>query len=164
MAVKLNFDDFRVVVEAIADLVCCHGQSFEDDGLLRHQLIDRGFEMELIRAAEDWCEMAESSGSLLDILSVFAPASSNHRIYSPLERLAVSDEIWSAIEECRIRGVISIDMAERMLESVREMDTRDWDDEDVRTFLLEACIAHGLPTNQMKLERALQGDFRSYYC
>ena len=164
MAVKLNFDDFRVVVEAIADLVCCHGQSFEDDGILRHQLVDRGFELELICAAENWCEMAEASGSLIDILSVFAPASSNHRIYSPLERLAVSDEIWSAIEACRIRGVISIDMAERMLESVRELDTRDWDDEDVRTFLLEACIAHGLPTNQMKLERALQGDFRSYYC
>ena len=164
MAVKLNFDDFRVVVEAIADLVCCHGQSFEDDGILRHQLVDRGFELELICAAENWCEMAEASGSLIDILSVFAPASSNHRIYSPLERLAVSDEIWSAIEACRMRGVISIDMAERMLESVRELDTRDWDDEDVRTFLLEACVAHGLPTNQMKLERALQGDFRSYYC
>ena len=161
---KLTFDDFRGVIEAIADLILCHGQSLEDDGLLRQQLVDRGFEMELVRAAEDWCEMAEASGSLIDILSVFAPASSNQRVYSPLERISVSDEIWSAIEACRIRGVITIDMAERLLESVREIDTRDWDDEDVRAFLLDACIANGLPTNQMKLDRALQGAFNSYYC
>jgi Protein of unknown function (DUF494) len=164
MASQLVFDDFRMVIEAIADLICCHGQSTDDDGQLRLQLIERGFELDLIRAAEEWCDRAQASGSLMDILGTFAPASSNHRVYSPLERVSVSDEVWSAIEACRIRGVITIDMAERLLESAREIDTRDWDDEDVRAFLLDACIANGLPSNQPKIERALQGDFRTYYC
>ena len=120
--------------------------------------------VDLIRAAEDWCEKAQAAGSLLDVLSVFAPSGGGYRMSSPLERVSVSEDVWRVIENCRNRGIITIDMAERLLEGVRAMDTRDWDDEDVRAFLLDACVAQALPSSHSKIERALHGDFRDYYC
>jgi hypothetical protein len=164
MADGLVFEDFRPVIESMADLICCHGQSIEDDGLLRVQLQERGFDLSLIRAAEDWCDKVQAAGSLVDVLSVFAPTGVGHRLSSPLERVSISDEVWQAIESCRNRGIITIDMAERLLEGVRAMDTRDWDDDDVRSFLYDACVANALPSSHSKIERALQGDFRDYYC
>ena len=160
----LVFEDFRSVIESMADLICCHGQSTEDDGLLRVQLQARGFDLDLIRAAENWCDKVQAAGSLVDVLSIFAPGALGYRLSSPLERVSISDEVWHAIENCRNRGIITIDMAERLLEGVRAIDTRDWDDDDVRSFIFDACVAHALPSSHSKIERALQGDFRDYYC
>jgi hypothetical protein len=164
MDVRIDFEDFRAVIVAMADLVCCHGFSTDDDGLLRAHLLARGFELEQIKAAEDWCDVVQASGSLVDVLSAFASSGSGHRVCSPLERVSVSDEVWKTIEDCRSRGIISTDMAERLLEGARAMDTRDWDDEDVRTFILDACVANGLPSSLTKMQQALAGDFKTYYC
>ena len=164
MTDDLLFEDFRPVIEGMADLICCHGQSTEEDGLLRVQLQARGFDLDLIRAAEKWCDKVQAAGSLVDVLSLFVPAGVGPRLFSPLERVSISDEVWQSIESCRNRGIITLDMAERLLEGVRAMDTRDWDDEDVRSFLLDACAANSLPSSHSKIERALQGDFRDYYC
>jgi hypothetical protein len=164
MDVRIDFEEFRPVIVAMADLVCCHGFSTDDDGLLRTHLVERGFDLALIRAAENWCDAAQASGSLVDVLSAFAVSGSGHRVSSPLERVSVSDEVWNMIEDCRNRGIISTDMAERLLEGARAMDTRDWDDDDVRTFILDACIANGLPSSQNKMQQALDGNFKTYYC
>jgi hypothetical protein len=160
----ITFEDFRPVITAMADLVCCHGFSTDDHGILRSHLLERGFELALIRAAENWCELAQASGSLVDVLSTFAAFGSGPRVSSPLERVSISDEVWKTIEDCRNRGIISMDMAERLLEGARAMDMRDWDDEDVRSFILDACIANGLPSSQNKMRQALDGDFKTYYC
>ena len=162
MARQVGFDKIRPIVEAIADLICCHGFSVEDDGLIRAHLLGLGFDLDQVRAAEDWCDIAQSTGSLLDVLSLFVPAGTGVRVFNPLERVAVSDEVWSVIEKCRSRGIITLDMAERLLEGARAMDTRDWSDEDVIAFLSDACSASTLPSSQPRIERALQGDFRNY--
>lgn len=164
MTTSNAFEDIRPVVEAMADLMCCHGLSPEEEGLIRSQLMARGFELELIRKAEDWCEKSQSVGSIVDLLSMFAPAAVGTRVSNPLERIAVSDQMLTAIEKCRDRGIISVDMAERLLEGSRALDTRDWDDEDVRAFFVDACAANISEEAQTKLERALAGDFRGYYC
>lgn len=164
MTATISFEHFRPVVESMADLLCCHGLSPDDDGLIRAHLQARGFELDLIRAAEDWCDKAQTAGSIVDLLSMFVPTGAGVRVSSPLERIAVSDQMLSAVEKCRDRGIISVDMAERLLEGTRAMDTRDWDDEDVRAFFVDACVANSLPSSQSKIERALQGDFRDYYC
>lgn len=163
MATAYVFEDFRPVIEAMADLIICHGFSAEEDGIIRAHLQARGFNLELIRAAENWCDQAQTGGSIIETLSMFAPKGAGLRIVSPLERIAVSDKVLSAIEKCRDRGIITVDMAERLLEGTRAMDTRDWDDEDVRAFVVDTCLANGLPSAQSKIERALQGDFRDYY-
>ena len=164
MTTVFVFEDFRPVIEAMADLLCCHGLSPEDDGLIRVHLLARGFDLDLIRSAELWCDKADAAGSIVDLLSMFVSTGEGIRVSNPLESIAVSDDMLSAIEKCRDRGIITVDMAERLLEGTRAMDTRDWDDEDVRAFFVDACVANSLPSSQAKLERALQGDFRDYYC
>ncbi len=164
MTTAFAFEEIRPVVEAMADLMCCHGFSPEEDGLIRTHLMARGFDLELIRSAEDWCEKAQSFGSVVDLLSMFVPTGVGVRVSNPLERIAVSDQMLSAVEKCRDRGIITVDMAERLLEGSRAMDTRDWDDEDVRAFFVDACSVNSSPSAQTKLERALLGDFRDYYC
>jgi hypothetical protein len=164
MGTRITFEDFRPIIVAMADLICCHGFSTDEDGLLRAHLLGRGFDLSLIRAAENWCDVAQASGSLVDVLSTFASSGSGPRVSNPLERVSVSDEVWRTIEECRNRGILSTDMAERLLEGARAMDTRDWDDEDVRAFILDACVANGLPASKAKMEQALSGDFKLYYC
>lgn len=159
-----SFESIRPVVEAIADLVCCHGFSPEEDGVLREHLVDRNFDLDLIRAAENWCDQASTTGRLIEVLSLFAPAPTGTRVDSPLEKIFVSDRIWKTIEDCRSRGIFSLDMAERLLEGVRAMDTRDWDDKEVRDFIEDACgnpiIIGGI---DQRLRKALNGDFGDYY-
>lgn len=161
----LPFESFRCVIEAIADLVCCQGFNPEENSVIRIELLARGFEIELIREGENWCARAATSSSLVEVLSVFATESKGLRIDSPLERVFVSDRMWKTIENCRKRGIFSLDMTERLLEGLRAMDTRDWDDHEVREFIQDACSNPFLVGSvDKKLRKALKGDFADYYC
>lgn len=162
MPQRYQFDEIRPVIEIMADLVCCHGVATEEDGLIRGILLGRGFDLELIKAAEDWCDSAQSTGSIMDVLATFAPIGQGTRVSNPLERVAVSDDVWKVIEDCRTRGLITLDMAERMLEGARAMDTRDWDDEDVLNFLADACKANHSASSRPIIEQALFGSLRNY--
>ena len=159
-----SFESFREVVVAIADLICCHGFTPEEDGVLREHLLLRGFELDEIRAAENWCDRVAHTGRLIETLSLFAPIAQGPRINSPLERIFVSDRLWKTIEDCRSRGIFSLDMAERLLEGIRAMDTRDWDDSEVKEFIEDACGSSVIAGGDAKLKKALKGDFADYYC
>jgi len=160
----IAFDEYLPVIEAIADLVCCQGYDPDEHSLIRTELISRNFSLASIRAAEDWCDQAEATSSLIEVLSLFAKPSEGMRIDHPLERLFVSDHIWNIIVDCRNRGIFSLDMAERLLEGVRAMDTRDWDDVQLFEFIEEACsnpiVVGGIDT---RLRKALKGNFSDYY-
>jgi hypothetical protein len=163
MSLEPSFKEFRPVIESMADLVCCHGFSTEEDGLLRVHLLDRGFDLEHIKMAENWCDRVQASGCLVDVLSSFVSSGNGTRLSNPLERVSVSDEVWDAISYCRRTGVISTDLAERLLEGARAMDTRDWDDEDVRAFILDACAANGVPSLVKRMKKALSGNLKTQH-
>lgn len=161
---NVPFETLRPIIEAIADLVCCHGFNPEEHAALRIELESRGFKLKLIRAAEEWCDRASATCSIIEVLSLFAPSMQGTRIESPLERLFISKRMWKTIEDCRRRGIFSMDMTERLLEGVRAMDTRDWNDSEVRDFIEDAC---GNPVVvgciDTRLRKALKGDFGDYY-
>ncbi|MCX6116325.1 MAG: DUF494 family protein [Proteobacteria bacterium] len=159
-----GFELIRPVIESIADLVCAHGLDPNEDGLLRSSLLERGFNIDLIRKAEDWCDVVSTHSRLVEVLCLFLPEIKSARIYSKLEKIFVSDSIWKTMEECRNRGIFSMDMIERLLEGVREMDTRDWDDIDVRKFIETVCGDASHANGDLKLRKALNGDFADYYC
>lgn len=162
--VSRTFDSYRLVIETIADLVCCQGFNPEERTAIRAELFARGFELSDIKDAEDWCDQASTSGRLIEVLSTFSPSAEGTRIDSPLEKLFVSDRIWKTIEDCRNRGIFSQDMTERLLEGVRAMDTRDWDDEELRLFIEDACSNPEVTGGTDKrLRKALNGDFGDYY-
>jgi hypothetical protein len=160
-----SFLVIKDVVECIADLVCCHGFDPNEDGVLRNELVVRGFELDVIRKAEDWCDQVALSGRLIEVLSLFQPTALGRRVHNPLEKIFVSEQVWKTIEACRSRGIFSLDMHERLLEGVRAMDTRDWDDQEVKGFIEDACgNVLGVSGEDIRLRKALNGDFGDYYC
>ena len=161
---QYSFSKIRPAVEAIADLVCCHGMMIEDDGELRVRLLERGFELNMIRAAEDWCDQASATGNILEILSLFVASGSGLRIYQQIEKLALSKRLWGILEDCRARGIISLDMSVRIIEGLRTLDTRDWSDCEVREFISETCGQTPYGSVDPRFEKALKGDFNDYYC
>jgi hypothetical protein len=161
-----SFEYIRPVIEAMADLVCCHGLDPDSEGFIREMLIQRGFSLELVRAAEAWCDQAAACGQLIEALSLFVPHTTGTRVSSPLERLSVSERMWKSIESCRNKGFFSEDLAERLLEGARAMDTRDWDDEEVCDFIENACAGRGTTSSEEanRLRKAIRGHFSTLYC
>ncbi len=158
-----QFENIRDVVEAMAELICCEGISPSSDGHIRQRLLERGFDLDSIRAAEDWCDMAANSGSIIDLLSVFVPTGSGPRISNPLEEVSCPAELWSMVQKLRSRGIISPDLAERIVEGARAMDARDWEDEDIRAFFAETCVMNGALQDVERVEKVLKGDFSDFY-
>ena len=53
------------------------------------------------------------------------------RIENPFDIPYLSDEIWQKVESWRLRGIIPYDVVERLLVGLRNMDVRDWDEQEV---------------------------------
>ena len=158
-----EFQMIRPVIEVIADLVCCHGVPPENDGELRNCLINKGFELDLVRAAENWCDHVSATGNLMEVLSLFVTSGNGSRVYQQIEKLVISKRLWRVLEDCRSKGIISLDMSERLIEGLRTLDTRDWSDFEVREFISETCgyTVQGEP--DPRFQKALKGDFNDYY-
>lgn len=130
------------VVRAMAELVIFGYNELElTERYVRDELQEAGFEAADIEKACIWIERAVNSGTVTESLAMLQSQSDGFRISHPMERICFSDRIWSKIELCRHKGVISNDIIERMLEGARVIDTRDWDDEEVSNLLAEIFIS-----------------------
>jgi len=131
------------VVEEMAGYVAC-GVGYEEleEDFVRFSLLNRGFQSENIELALDWLEKASMSGNVADVFSMFMkPMSDSIRIINPLEKICLSDKAWKKFHQMRQHGIISEDLAERLIEGLRSVDTRDWEEDEVYTFLFEALSA-----------------------
>jgi uncharacterized protein Smg (DUF494 family) len=143
------------VIEEMADFVAC-GFDYEEleDEWVHQALLAQGFTVNDIDKALDWLEMASISGSVADVFSMVLPVGVGMRVASPLEKVFVSEKIWSHLEDIRARGIIGDDLAERLLEGIRTLDTRDWEDEEVSSFIQEV-VTSSLPSFSEKLIKRL---------
>jgi hypothetical protein len=128
-------------VRSIADLVARGDLAPGDEGDIRNALEERGFSSDHIGRAIEWVDMAALSGNLLDTLGMLANPPGTVRLAHPVERLTVHPELYRALELCRDRGLFGQELAERLFESVRTVDSRDWDEHDVRSFLTETLAS-----------------------
>jgi len=126
-------------------------------GVLR----DRGYVVEAVEAALNWFEKARLSGFLSESLGMLQPQQSHHqRLMSTYETVGLPKVAISAIESLRSKAIISGDVVEKLIEGLRVIDTRDWDDDDVLRVIQE-FIATALPyqfeaiESLEELERAL---------
>jgi uncharacterized protein Smg (DUF494 family) len=143
------------VIEALSDYVTC-GYDYEDleDELVRLSLLAQGFSQESIESALEWLEMASNSGHVAEVFSMLNPQANGTRVASPLERVCFSEKLWQQFEKMRHRGLIGADLAERILEGMRSIDTRDWDDDEIHSFLMEVVSA-SLPNKDDRLLRRM---------
>ena len=143
------------VIRAMADFVAS-GVEYGDleDELIQSELVSLGFKQTAIEQALDWLETASMSGHVTEVLSMLQPSGTHTRVASPLETASMSDKMWNSFEALRRRGLISPDVAERLLEAIRGMDARDWDDEEASSFLYD-FVASALPHHPEHLLRKI---------
>ncbi len=152
------------VVEAIAGYVAL-GLDEEEifEGYLRQSLLQEGHPQTDVDYALDWLERAAHSGNLSEVLCMMQSATVGARIESPLERACFSDAIWQDIIRLRAKGLVGQEVVERLVEGIRNIDARDWDDEEVRALIMDV-MSKSLPgRSHSDLERILGGRERNFY-
>ncbi len=150
-------------VETIAGLVACGFDVRGDEDTLRVELAGRGFSEATIETAFKWLEQVVCSGTLADVLDMIQPAGKGPRLANPVEKILMSDKLWRLLENWRSRGLIGAGMAERMLEGMRSLDTRDWDDDEIREFMAEVLRSSTLPAADARYGKCLRGATAELY-
>lgn len=150
-------------LHSIADLVHRSGIQPDEVRLIREQLTEQGFSTDGIGKALDWMDQAALSGNLMDTLSMFQPVSDHVRIEHPLERLSIHPLLRRAVYICRRKGLITTDMGERLLEGLRTLDTRDWDEQEIESYLTEVLTAMPVGLSPSDLASMLVGKSRDLF-
>lgn len=130
--------EWWAAVQTIASLIGREGVEADQESYIRTELKDKGFSSQVVGQAMDFIDKAALSGHLMESLGMIYQAEGEYtsvRVEHPMERACLPESLWRTIDGCRRKGILDPDLAERLLEGVRTMDTRDWDEEDVETFL-----------------------------
>lgn len=153
------------VVKSLADFVVL-GHSEEDlIGVeVKEKLIDSGHHEDDISEAYKWLDKVMLSGSLSESLSMLKPTSHNCRIENPIETLQIPDSLWKGIQVCRIRGFLSDDLIERLLDEISMIDTRNWDDDETRILLIELLGVVIPGFDEDRYLKILDGSDVEFYC
>ena len=131
---------------------------------IREALEEQAFSSDVIEQAFDWIEKATLSGNLVESLAMLEPPPSLIRIQSTLESLYLPQRIRNRIETCRLKGFISQDVIERLVEGLRTLDSRNMD-EDELTHLLAELLSIIVPsTPKHEFLRILKGKTLTLYC
>ena len=144
--------DWWAAVKIAASLIVNDGCGFEDEGLLKKELLAKGFEEADIAKAIAWVEKAAVSGQMMDVFGMLCPQPEGSRVDSPLERVFMSDAVWKDLASSRSKGLLSGDTTEMIIEGIRAVDTRDWDDDEVRTFIKDVLTANGQEADGDRIE------------
>ena len=158
-------EEWWLVVQAMAGYITSGLDEYDlNDDFVRCELLRQGFSTDSVDQAFDWVDRASLSGQLNELFTFLQPINPNIRIQNPLETAAVSDRLWQQIERCRHSGLMSQWYAEQVLEGMRTMDTRDWEDKEVDAFVAD-MLANSLPQRDKKSAlQLLNGKCRQLYC
>lgn len=152
-------------VKMMAELVSSgYDESELTEHYVREELMAAGFAIQEIDLAYAWVEKAINSGTLYESLMMLQQPMQGQRIANPLEKICFSRKIWAQIERCCQRGLISRDLAERLLEGARVIDTRDWEDEEVSKLLAEMFGAINPGASEKAFLDMLNRCAPEYYC
>lgn len=151
-------------VHAIAQMFVSGSLPGLDDATISQLLANDGLAEEQADMAIAWLQKAHASGYLTDSLSMLATKErKSSRVEHPMERLFMSKELWSVLQKARQQGLAGEDLIERVIASMRMIDTRDWDESDLQSFLVEA-LASGRPHEFGDyLEDLLRGQTPRYF-
>lgn len=153
------------VVKTMANFVITGYEEKElTEDYVKNDLLNLGYIEKDVDEAVQWVKKAVLSGNLSESLAMLQPQVNGIRIADPLEKICFSPRIWAKIDSCRQRGILSNDLAEKLIEGVRALDTRDWEEEEVCQLLAEIVVT--LLPNMYKDEfiDLLEGRKKVNYC
>lgn len=135
-----------------------------EEDYIRVSLIQQGFSEHDINMALDWLAEAALSGNLSEVLSMLNSVDTiTHRVINPLETVSIPDELLNRLNKYKNKGIISLDMHERILEGVRELDTRDWESEDIDYFIKDVISASLPNISEDLLDKIAKGQISELY-
>lgn len=153
------------VVKAMADFIAVGYEEADlTESEMRQELLAQGFTEPAVAEAVLWVEKAQASGSLSESLAMLqgSDTSLSVRLSNPLERICINDRLWLRLYSCRQKGLLSQELFERLIEGVRAVDVRDWDEYD-ETQLLEELLIALLPHHSLaECRRLLSGQYPSF--
>jgi hypothetical protein len=123
-------------VQFLADLVVRESIDIWNDNYLSSQLCAAGYSLEDTQKSITWIQESSRSGRIQCTLGFIQEREmSRFRIENPTESAYLSIDLWKRLETFRLKGVISIGMMEKLLASLRTLDTRDWEEDEIEDFI-----------------------------
>jgi hypothetical protein len=131
-----SYEEFEIVRQKLANFILLEGHEATDEDIIRDYLVSEGYTEGLVEYTCAWLENVVRSGKATETLDMIQQKSvTGIRIENPFDRPYISDPIWNKIESWRIRGILPADVVERLLVGLRNMDVRDWEEEDVNSLV-----------------------------
>lgn len=152
------------IVKLLAELIAGSDEDILGDDEVYQYLLSCDYREKDINRAYQWFHQVSRSGTLSESIAMLVPSSDHTRITNPIEMAYMSPDLWHQIDKARQRGFLSDDFAERLLEGVRTIDTRDWDEVDI-SHLLGEVMAMSFPSYTVnQCLEILSGAHQDFYC
>lgn len=154
---------WQVVREMAGFIISGYDESELTEGYVKKDLVSQGYKEKEILKAYEWLEKTALSGTLAESLAMLRPHHDNPRIPNPIEAVYISEKLWNRIQLCRYKGLINAETVEKVVEGIRVIDPRDWEDEDVVSLLAE-LLSSALPgTSEKEFVEILEGKMSGRY-
>lgn len=153
------------VIKAMASLVSSGYEESElTESHVRHELAGHGYSQKEIDRACEWIDKALQSGTLNECLSMLDEHVEATRLNNPIETICLSEKVWSRLDQCYQKGLLSRGLIERVLEGVRFVDTRDWEDDEVASLMAEMLSSFNPSISESEYLEMLNRCLPTYYC
>lgn len=163
-------------VQSIATLVFDDEIDLDHEQAIKAALYDEGFSKDVVKQALSWLDSVSLQAPVVEVLAMVQPEdeSRSMRIAHPMEEAGLPQRIFYDLDACKRKGLFSSDFAERLIESMRMLDTRDWDEEEIDQFFydlmdvtLDDWTRDGWTRNGFslrELKRILKGREKDFFC
>lgn len=148
----------------VARIISNDNCTLNNESTIRQKLRESGFKDDEIFYAMDWFDRAQLSGNITEILSMIEPPIKAVRIEHPIEKAYLSDEIIREISVGFENKFFGFETAEKLLEGMRALDPRDWEDHDIRSFVVEILSLMGSEKSSKRLKKIRKGRISDLIC
>lgn len=127
-----SYEKFQLIQKELVAFIMAEDIEATDEDVIRDFLNSKSHDEDLVDYTCEWLTTVIRSGKLTETIDIIHQKGiGGVRIENPFDIPYLSDEIWQKVESWRLRGIIPYDVVERLLVGLRNMDVRDWDEQEV---------------------------------
>jgi len=130
-------------VVAIAGILKSECLDISDDALIHDSLKHQNFSKDHVDRALEWLQDLRTTGHFADAVSILSQDSPKERTENQIEKIFLPTQFWSRLSRLRSSGALPVEMVELMVETSRQVDMRDWDEESINEFFENLVLMLG---------------------